>query len=108
MNWLSRLINLQKNLEFENKSKIIPMDNKCICGKQADRRISIETGEVFIECCSKCSNKIKAEMLEMRENHIYRQSKSRRQYKSSSIIAMWALLSILAIGALFLIKKAFE
>lgn len=81
------------------------MDNKCICGKKADRRISIETGEVFIECCSKCSNRIKAEMLEVKENQIYRQGKSRRQYKTSLMIAMWALLSILAIGVLFLIKN---
>jgi hypothetical protein len=96
---------LQKNLEFKNKSKIIPMGNKCICGKKADRRISIETGEVFIECCSKCSDRIKAEMLEVKENQIYRQGKSRRQYKTSLMIAMWTLLSILAIGVLFLIKS---
>ncbi len=82
------------------------MDNKCICGKDVERRISIETGEIFVECCSKCSARIKAEMLEIRENQIYRQGKSRRQYKTSAIIAMWALLSILAIGALFLIKKS--
>jgi len=81
------------------------MKNKCICGKDADKRISIENGETFIECCSKCSNKIKAEMLEIKENQSYRQGKSRRQYSTSAILTMVALISMAVIGVIFLIGK---
>ena len=83
------------------------MKNKCICGKNADKRISIETGETFIECCSKCSNKIKAEMLELKESQSYRQGKSRRQYSTSLILVMAALVSMIVIGVIFLIGKLF-
>ena len=81
------------------------MKNKCICGKDVEKRISIENGETFIECCSKCSDKIKAEMLEIRENQSYRQGKSRRQYSTSLILAMAALATIAVIGVIFLIGK---
>jgi hypothetical protein len=83
------------------------MKNKCICGKDVEKRISIENGETFIECCSKCSNKIKAEMLEIRENQSYRQGKSRRQYSTSLILVMSALVSMIVIGVIFLIGKLF-